>query len=116
MQISVDSSPFFHDLSPLFAHLLVIALDCNLFILFSQNEKKMFGFPSSQGLQNERDQEPTLLGEYEYADNGVALQYFPVKNKLEQLFDIVELRIESNHGNIHYTCLYRFRVHGTPNL
>ena len=28
-------------------------------------------------------------------------------------FDIVELRIESNHGNMEYTCLYRFRVHGT---
>jgi Sad1 / UNC-like C-terminal. len=27
-------------------------------------------------------------------------------------FDMVELKILSNHGNIEYTCLYRFRVHG----
>ena len=27
-------------------------------------------------------------------------------------FEIVELEIESNHGNAEYTCLYRIRVHG----
>jgi len=29
-------------------------------------------------------------------------------------FPIVELRVLSNHGHQLYTCLYRFRVHGTP--
>ena len=27
-------------------------------------------------------------------------------------YEIVELDIESNHGNLEYTCLYRIRVHG----
>ena len=26
--------------------------------------------------------------------------------------NIVQLRVLSNHGNRHYTCVYRFRVHG----
>nr|CAD7260093.1 unnamed protein product [Timema shepardi] len=28
-------------------------------------------------------------------------------------FNIVELKVDSNHGHLEYTCLYRFRVHGT---
>uniref|UniRef100_A0A182QGE8 SUN domain-containing protein n=1 Tax=Anopheles farauti TaxID=69004 RepID=A0A182QGE8_9DIPT len=60
------------------------------------------------------DPEPVLLGSYEYLDKiGSSIQYFPVQNTAwRQPVQIVELRIESNHGNIHYTCLYRFRVHG----
>ncbi|XP_049297692.1 klaroid protein isoform X1 [Anopheles funestus] len=66
------------------------------------------------GLVALNDPEPVLLGSYEYLDKmGSSVQYFPVQNKdWKQPFQIVELRIESNHGNIHYTCLYRFRVHG----
>ncbi|XP_055529649.1 klaroid protein [Wyeomyia smithii] len=69
------------------------------------------------GLANENDPEPILLGNYVYEDNGAALQYFPVdqpdRPELRgRAFRIVELRIESNHGNVNYTCLYRFRVHG----
>ncbi|KAI8435720.1 hypothetical protein MSG28_003964 [Choristoneura fumiferana] len=29
-------------------------------------------------------------------------------------YDMLELRVESNHGNPTYTCVYRFRVHGNP--
>ncbi|XP_058457893.1 klaroid protein [Malaya genurostris] len=69
------------------------------------------------GLGNENDPHPILLGNYVYEDNGAPLQYFPVDNPNRQelrgrAFRIVELRIESNHGNENYTCLYRFRVHG----
>ncbi|KAI4456137.1 sad1/unc-84-like protein-related [Holotrichia oblita] len=64
------------------------------------------------GLVNENDPEPVLLGSYEYRDDGKPLQYFEAQ-KRGQLFDMVELRILSNHGNPNYTCLYRFRVHGT---
>ncbi|XP_061386024.1 klaroid protein-like [Musca vetustissima] len=67
------------------------------------------------GLEHEKDQEPILFGEYEYADNDASLQYFPVQNQnINRPYEIVELRIESNHGQPLYTCLYRFRVHGKP--
>ncbi|XP_037945983.1 uncharacterized protein LOC119678297 isoform X2 [Teleopsis dalmanni] len=67
------------------------------------------------GLEHEKDQEPVLFGEYEYVDNDASLQYFPVQNlTIKRPYEIVELRIESNHGNPQYTCLYRFRVHGKP--
>lgn len=63
------------------------------------------------GLTSENDKEPVLLGTYVYDYNGGPLQFFPVQ-KEGQVFDIVEIRIISNHGNPNYTCLYRFRVHG----
>ncbi|XP_046809854.1 SUN domain-containing protein 1, partial [Lucilia cuprina] len=67
------------------------------------------------GLEHEKDQEPILFGEYEYTDNDASLQYFPLQNKnIKRPYEIVELRIESNHGHSLYTCLYRFRVHGKP--
>ncbi|KAL5286601.1 NCAPG family protein [Megaselia abdita] len=65
------------------------------------------------GLQMENDQEPEFFGEYEYKDNGISLQYFSVQNKdITRPYQIIELRVESNHGHQTYTCLYRFRVHG----
>ncbi|EDW02017.1 GH21760 [Drosophila grimshawi] len=67
------------------------------------------------GLEHEKDQDPVLFGEYEYQDNKASLQYFAVQNvDIKRPFEIVELRIESNHGQPDYTCLYRFRVHGKP--
>lgn len=68
-----------------------------------------------QGLKSESDREPKQFGSYEYLENGGALQYFRVQNdEIKESFNIAELRIESNYGNQNYTCLYRFRVHGTP--
>lgn len=70
-----------------------------------------------QGLHNENDQEPINFGYYEYsdADDAPSYQHFEVQNtKVDRKYQIVELRIESNHGNLNYTCLYRFRVHGSP--
>ncbi|XP_017016541.1 klaroid protein isoform X1 [Drosophila kikkawai] len=67
------------------------------------------------GLEQEKDQDPVLFGEYEFEDNGASLQYFAIQNlDIKRPYEIVELRIETNHGQPTYTCLYRFRVHGKP--
>lgn len=72
-------------------------------------------YPSTQGLEQEKDQEPVLFGDYQFEDNGASLQYFAVQNlDIKRPYEIVELRIETNHGHPTYTCLYRFRVHGKP--
>lgn len=64
------------------------------------------------GLKDVQDMEPVLLGKYIYQQNGTSLQNFSVQQSDVDAFEMVELRIESNHGNMDYTCLYRFRVHG----
>ncbi|XP_045771870.1 uncharacterized protein LOC123871884 [Maniola jurtina] len=78
---------------------------------------------SVYGLHGELDPEPHLFGEYMYDANGTSIQYFPVKYpktvnidgvEYPVAYDILELRVESNHGNPTYTCVYRFRVHGNP--
>ncbi|XP_013169305.1 PREDICTED: uncharacterized protein LOC106119018 [Papilio xuthus] len=78
---------------------------------------------SVYGLHGELDPEPHLFGDYMYDANSTAIQYFPVKYpkttniggvQYPVAYDIIELRIESNHGNPTYTCVYRFRVHGNP--
>lgn len=66
---------------------------------------------SVYGLQTEDDHDAWLLGKYEYEHDGPALQFFSVQNEANA-YKIVELRIDSNHGHLTYTCLYRFRVHG----
>ncbi|KFP75433.1 SUN domain-containing protein 1 [Acanthisitta chloris] len=69
---------------------------------------------SVYGLEDEYQEEGKLLGEYVYDQEGEPLQMFPVMEKSEDSFQIVELRIFSNWGHPEYTCLYRFRVHGRP--
>ncbi|XP_049869019.1 klaroid protein-like [Pectinophora gossypiella] len=78
---------------------------------------------SVYGLHGELDPEPHLFGNYMYDANGTAIQHFPIQYpKMTNIggveypvaYDIVELRVESNHGNPTYTCVYRFRVHGNP--
>ncbi|KAF5287508.1 hypothetical protein FQA39_LY04136 [Lamprigera yunnana] len=64
------------------------------------------------GLKNEADLEPMLFGVYFYDQDGPPLQYFTASPS-NLSFNIVELKIVSNHGHPNYTCLYRFRVHGT---
>ena len=69
------------------------------------------------GLKSEDDKEPQTLGEYRYLiDSGEPLQRFMVQDQQTALhtFRYIELSIKSNHGHPEYTCLYRFRVHGTP--
>uniref|UniRef100_A0A1A7WKV8 Sad1 and UNC84 domain containing 1 n=1 Tax=Iconisemion striatum TaxID=60296 RepID=A0A1A7WKV8_9TELE len=66
------------------------------------------------GLDDEYQEEGTLLGNYIYEEDGEALQIFPVKEKSDKAFQIIEVRVLSNWGHPEYTCLYRFRVHGEP--
>lgn len=67
---------------------------------------------SVYGLRNETDHEPVKLGDYVYDIGGEPLQYFAASVH-GLVFSLIELQIHSNHGNPNYTCLYRFRVHGT---
>ncbi|XP_017764735.1 PREDICTED: uncharacterized protein LOC108554098 isoform X2 [Eufriesea mexicana] len=67
------------------------------------------------GFIDENDTEPVLFGDYEFTASDDSLQYFPVKNTtIKTPYEYVELRVHSNHGQLEYTCLYRFRVHGKP--
>ena len=67
------------------------------------------------GLTQEFDPKPVELGRFTYDNMGEPLQFFDVGNVGDEMsFDFVELNILSNHGNANYTCLYRFRVHGSP--
>jgi SUN domain-containing protein 1/2 len=54
-----------------------------------------------------------FLGNFTYDINGSPLQHFPIQQASANTFNLIELRIHGNHGNPHYTCLYRFRVHGS---
>ncbi|XP_047214422.1 SUN domain-containing protein 1-like isoform X2 [Girardinichthys multiradiatus] len=66
------------------------------------------------GLDDEYQEEGTLLGHYTYEEDGESLQFFSVKEKNDKAFQIIEVRVLSNWGHPEYTCLYRFRVHGEP--
>lgn len=63
------------------------------------------------GLLSEND-EGVRLGSYEYDQNGDPFQFFPVQETNTRYFPMIELKVNSNYGNLQYTCLYRFRVHG----
>ncbi|XP_029913885.1 SUN domain-containing protein 1 isoform X2 [Myripristis murdjan] len=66
------------------------------------------------GLDDEYQEEGKLLGHYIYQEDGESLQTFPVTEKNDKAFQIIEVRVLSNWGHPEYTCLYRFRVHGEP--
>lgn len=63
------------------------------------------------GLKHESDSNGEILGKYQFTVDGPSLQYFSAE-RTDNVYPIVELRIESNHGHDEYTCLYRIRVHG----
>lgn len=65
-----------------------------------------------RSLKDVNDKEGLLLGDYEYDKNGKPLQQFVVQNPNPVPTKYIELLIMSNHGEMQYTCLYRFRVHG----
>nr|XP_037286857.1 uncharacterized protein LOC119179842 [Rhipicephalus microplus] len=66
------------------------------------------------GLDSETDSAGRLLGTYAYDAEGDTLQYFIVQDAKQAVYEYVEMKILSNHGNLEYTCLYRLRVHGQP--
>lgn len=68
---------------------------------------------SVYGYENEYSKEAVLMGTYHYEANSPEyLQYFPVQIELNNVFQIIEFKIDSNHGHKQYTCIYRVRVHG----
>ncbi|XP_028286662.1 SUN domain-containing protein 1-like isoform X2 [Parambassis ranga] len=69
---------------------------------------------SVYGLDDEHQEKGKLLGTYTYDEDGEALQTFPVTEENDDTFQIIEVQILSNWGHKEYTCMYRFRVHGTP--
>ncbi|CAK6984729.1 uncharacterized protein LOC128381804, partial [Scomber scombrus] len=66
------------------------------------------------GLDDERQEKGKLLGSFTYDEDGEALQTYSVTEENEQTFQIIEVQVLSNWGHPEYTCMYRFRVHGTP--
>ncbi|KAJ8246246.1 hypothetical protein GJAV_G00265440 [Gymnothorax javanicus] len=69
---------------------------------------------SVYGLDDQTQEEGTELGQYTYEEEGDPLQTFPVMVENEQVYQIIEVKVQSNWGHPEYTCLYRFRVHGEP--
>ena len=68
---------------------------------------------SVYGFENQASKTSVILGNYQYDINSPEyLQYFPVQIEVKDALQIIEFRIESNHGNKEYTCIYRVRVHG----
>jgi len=53
------------------------------------------------------------LGNFTFTEENGSLQNFPVSSDNRRKYSYVELRVSSNWGNPDFTCLYRFRVHGT---
>ncbi|KAK3913289.1 SUN domain-containing protein 1 [Frankliniella fusca] len=68
---------------------------------------------SVYGLSTEGDPTPVLLGDYHYLQNSTSMQFFPVQRLNSPPLQLIEIQVKSNHGNINYTCMYRFRVHGS---
>ncbi|GFO31380.1 sun domain-containing protein 1, partial [Plakobranchus ocellatus] len=66
------------------------------------------------GLVSETDTIGVNLGNYTYEDNGTPIQHYDIQSRHPGIFQLVELRVQTNHGNPEYTCIYRFRVHGLP--
>lgn len=66
------------------------------------------------GLESENDSPGKLLGSYTYKLDAEPLQQFIVQNPEPAVYEFIEMKILSNHGNLDYTCLYRLRVHGVP--
>ncbi|KAM9314453.1 uncharacterized protein sun2 isoform 1-T3 [Pholidichthys leucotaenia] len=64
------------------------------------------------GMKNDTE-EGTLLGTFTYNENGESTQTFRLPNQSHVVYRFVEMRVLSNWGHVEYTCLYRFRVHGT---
>ncbi|XP_054427289.1 SUN domain-containing protein 3 [Pteronotus mesoamericanus] len=54
------------------------------------------------------------LGRFVYNRTGATVQTFVLQHAVSEPLLCVKLKILSNWGHPQYTCLYRFRVHGSP--
>ncbi|XP_068585416.1 SUN domain-containing protein 1-like isoform X2 [Cebidichthys violaceus] len=67
-----------------------------------------------QGLEDEAEDRGKLLGSFTFDQDGEALQSYRLTEENDVAFQIIEVQVLSNWGHQEYTCMYRFRVHGTP--
>jgi len=71
-------------------------------------EFAVYGYESED---DETAQRLLLQGGYSI-DSDQKSQTFELARATREKFRFIKLEIISNHGNVDYTCLYRFRVHG----
>ncbi|KAL6095365.1 sun1 [Pungitius sinensis] len=64
--------------------------------------------------EEEEDKEKKLLGSFTFDSEGEPLQTYHVTEENHEAFQLIEVQVLSNWGHQEYTCMYRFRVHGTP--
>ncbi|XP_014920074.1 SUN domain-containing protein 3 isoform X2 [Acinonyx jubatus] len=69
---------------------------------------------SVYGILKHCEGEEILLGRFVYNKTGTTIQTFKLQHEVSEPLLCVKLKILSNWGHPKYTCLYRFRVHGTP--
>ncbi|XP_034049396.1 SUN domain-containing protein 1-like [Thalassophryne amazonica] len=69
---------------------------------------------SVYGLDDDSQEEGKLLGSYTYDVEGEAVQTYPTSEENSRAYQIIKVQVLSNWGSEDYTCMYRFRVHGTP--
>lgn len=59
-----------------------------------------------------------LAGNYSISEESSPSQNFVIEGSEDELVEdsiqYISLQILNNYGNSNYTCLYRFRAHGTP--
>ena len=83
---------------------------------FNSSDHKGGSFLSSLQLSDPVPLEDAVfLGKFRYdarAPDMPTLQRF--ETTTDSLFDTIALDVLSNHGHPDYTCIYRFRVHGSP--
>ncbi|XP_054582541.1 SUN domain-containing protein 3 [Eptesicus fuscus] len=69
---------------------------------------------SVHGISEECEGEEISLGRFVYNKTGTTVQTFELQHLVSEPLLCVKLTILSNWGHTKYTCLYRFRVHGSP--
>ncbi|XP_068829455.1 SUN domain-containing protein 3 [Capricornis sumatraensis] len=69
---------------------------------------------SVYGISKQCEGEEIFLGQFVYNKTGTTVQTFALQHEVPEFLLCVKLKILSNWGHPNYTCLYRFRVHGTP--
>ncbi|TKC37241.1 hypothetical protein EI555_009989 [Monodon monoceros] len=69
---------------------------------------------SVYGVSKQCEGEEIFLGQFIYNKTGTTVQTFALQHEVSEFLLCMKLKILSNWGHPKYTCLYRFRVHGTP--
>ncbi|XP_053409836.1 SUN domain-containing protein 3 [Nycticebus coucang] len=71
---------------------------------------------SVYGILKKCEGDEIFLGQFVYNKTGTTVQTFKLQHAVSESLLCVKLKILSNWGHSEYTCLYRFRVHGTPSV